>query len=234
MVFTQALKERADYFQTKGLRHILRIKAAYYSKVSNREVLDQSSRILYGEHGKVKPINKIISDRAITLLGHIIRTDVTDHMRKIAIDAEYKRVERAKKRVGRPRFYWLQETMKRAYRLIRKKSGKRKKRFNIHSEKKRERVAKAANERAFPFDKRNKRNTLNRKGKNKSRNHDDTNQHQHSKAMLNNNQNNSGENKRKREEGSNQGVEPNTSTREQKEAQRRFRNIKQNLQTSFQ
>ena len=86
-------------------------------------------------------------------------------MRKIAIDAEYKRVERAKKRVGRPRFYWLQETMKRAYRLIRKKSGKRKKKFNIHSEKKRERVAKAANERAFPFDKRNKRNKLKRKAR---------------------------------------------------------------------
>ena len=52
--------------------------------------------------------------------------------------------------------------------------------------------------------------------------------------LNNNNQNNSGENKRKREEGSNQGVEQNTSTREQKEAQRRFRNLKQNLQTSFQ
>ena len=41
-------------------------------------------------------------------------------MRNIAIDAEYKRVERARKRVGRPRVYWLQETMKRVYRLIRK------------------------------------------------------------------------------------------------------------------
>jgi hypothetical protein len=192
VVFIQALKERVDYFQTKGLRQILRIKAAYYPKFSNQEVLDQASRIRYGELGKVKPVSKIILDRAIALLGHIIRSDETDHMRKIAIDAEYKRVERAKKRVGRPRFYWLQETMKRAYRLIRKKCGTRKKRFNIHSEKKRERVADAANERAFPFDKRNKRNTLNRKGKNKSRNHDDTNQHQHSNIMLNNNQNNSG------------------------------------------
>ena len=100
VVFTQALKERVDYFQTKCLRQILRIKAAYYSKVSNREVLDQSSRILYGEYGKVKPISEIISDRAITLLGHIIRSDETDHMRKIAIDAEYKRVERAKTMCG--------------------------------------------------------------------------------------------------------------------------------------
>ena len=51
-------------------------------------------------------------------------------MRKIAIDAEYKRVERVKKRVGRPRFYWLQVTMKRAYRFIRKKGGKRNKKFD--------------------------------------------------------------------------------------------------------
>ena len=127
MVFTQALKERVDYFQTKCLRNILRIIAAYYSKASSREVLVQTSRVLYGELGKVRPSSKIISDRAITLLGHIIRSDVTDHMRKVDIDAEYKGVERAKKRVGRPRFYWLQETMKRAYRLIRKKSGKRNK-----------------------------------------------------------------------------------------------------------
>ena len=63
--------------------------------------------------------------------------------------------------------------MKRAYRLIRKKRGKNKKEFNIHSEKERERMAKAANERAFPFDKRNKRNTLKRRGKHKSNNHDD-------------------------------------------------------------
>ena len=146
-------------------------------------------------------------------------------MRKIAIDAEYKRVERAEKRVGRPRFYWQQETMKRSYRLIRKKSGKRKKKFNIHSEKKRERVAKAANERAFPFGKHNKRNKLERKGKNKSRNHDDTNEHQHRKASSSNNQNDSGENKRKRKEGSNQGVEQRTSTRGQTNAQRRLQNF---------
>ena len=102
--------------------------------------------------------------------------------------------------------------MKRAYRLIRKKSSKRKKKFNIHSDKKRERVAKAANERAFPFDKRNKRNKLKREGKNKS-------EHQHRKASSSNNQNNSGGNKRKGK----------TTTSEQKEAQRTLQNLQQNL-----
>ena len=36
VVLTKALKDRLDYFHTKCIRHILRIKAAFYSKVSNR------------------------------------------------------------------------------------------------------------------------------------------------------------------------------------------------------
>ena len=124
--------------------------AAYYSKVSNREVLDQTSRVLYGEPGKVMPIVKS-SWIVLCPLGHIIRSDETDHMRTIAIDAEHKRSERAKKHVGWPRFYWLREAMKRAHRLIRKKLGKRKQQSNIHSEKNEERVANTAAQRAFPL-----------------------------------------------------------------------------------
>ena len=102
--------------------------------------------------------------------------------------------------------------MKRVYRLIKKESRKR----NIQPDKTRERVAKATNERAVPFDKRNKSNKQKRKVKNKSRTHDDANGHQHCNASSSNNQSDSGGNKRKKEEGSNQGVEPRTSTREQK------------------
>ena len=97
VVFAQALKERVDYFQTKCLRNILRIKVAYYSKVSNGEVSDQTSRILYGELGKVRPISKIISDRSITLMGRMIRNDENDHMRKIGIDAEYIKESKGRK-----------------------------------------------------------------------------------------------------------------------------------------
>ena len=116
--FTKELEGRADYFQAKCFRNILKIQAAYYSRVSNKEVLDAVSMYFYDKPGKISPMSRQISDKAVTLLGHILRSKPSDHSRCIAIDAEYKRVERTKRRVGRPRFYWLQNTMKRAYKLI--------------------------------------------------------------------------------------------------------------------
>ena len=74
-------------------------------------------------------------------------------MRRVAIDTEFKRVERSKRRVGRPRFYWLQNTMSRAYKLMRKRQGLQKKDFDIHNVIQRAEVAKAAQGREHPFDK---------------------------------------------------------------------------------
>ena len=121
LVLTKSLRDRVDYFHTKCIRHILKIQAAYYSKVCKKQVLNEASILLHGVEGKIQLASKTIVDRAITLLGHIIRANEQDQMRKIAIDAEFKRVERDKRRVGRPRFFWLQLTMERAHRSICKK-----------------------------------------------------------------------------------------------------------------
>ena len=144
VVLTKALKNRVDYFHTKCLRHILRIQAAYYSKVSNKAIVEKASNILHGAPDKMKLASKTISERAVTLLGHIIRADEQDQMRKIAIDAELNRVERDKRRVGRPRFFWLQTTMHKAYKSHRKKTEnveppfhkKKKKKRGKHNKKK--------------------------------------------------------------------------------------------------
>jgi hypothetical protein len=155
-VFTKALEARVDYFQAKCLRNILKVGAAFYSRVSNKDVLNRASQILYGEDGKVRPVSKVISDRAITLLGHLIRAENTDQMRKVAIDAEFKRVERYKRRVGRPRFYWLQNTMARAHKLWRKNVNLPKVRFDINNANLRKEIAEAANNREHPFNKKSK------------------------------------------------------------------------------
>ncbi|MCS5642106.1 MAG: reverse transcriptase family protein, partial [Dehalococcoidia bacterium] len=123
IVLTKALRDRLDYFQAKCIRHILKVQAAYYSKISNKRILDEASSLLHGVEGKIKAVSKTIGDRAITLLGHIVRADDGDQMKQIAIDAEYRRVERDKRRVGRPRFFWLQLTMDRAHKSIRKRKG---------------------------------------------------------------------------------------------------------------
>ena len=67
--FTKALCNRVDCFQTKCCRTILRIKAAYYSQISNKEILDNVSMILNGEAGKTQLVSRSISNRAITLLN---------------------------------------------------------------------------------------------------------------------------------------------------------------------
>ena len=63
---------------------------------------------------------------------HIRRADPDDHMRRVVIDAELK-IERNKRRVGRPRFFWLQNTMKRAHKLVRKTNGRGKVQLDIET-----------------------------------------------------------------------------------------------------
>lgn len=78
-------------------------------------------------------------------------------------------MEKEYKRVGRPRFYWLNTIMGKAFKLIRKKEGKVKKEFKIKKKKHRERIEKAALNREYPFDKKKNRNKMKRKKKKKPR-----------------------------------------------------------------
>ena len=78
VVFTAALEQRVDYFQAKCIRNILKVQAAYCSNVSNKAILEHASTVLYNEPKRMRPFSKAISDRAITLLGHIIRANNTE------------------------------------------------------------------------------------------------------------------------------------------------------------
>ena len=72
--------------------------------MSSKEVLDRVSTILHGETGRTSMMSRQIADIAVTLLGHVIRTDKDDHMRKVAIDAELKQVEGAEEELDGQRF----------------------------------------------------------------------------------------------------------------------------------
>ena len=175
VVLTQALTQRINYFHTRALRNIMGLDSAYMSKISNKNVLNKAREILYGDaesnnHRYLLAADQIKS-RAVTLLGHIIREpNQTDHARQITIDESLNRVQKTYKRVGRPRFDWLQETMGRAYKLLIKRANKQRTRqqstvLNIHKKKHRERIEKAAYAREFPFDKKKNRNRLKKKKK---------------------------------------------------------------------
>ena len=121
--------------------------------MSNKDILNQASQVLYGVDGKLRTVSKMISDRAITLLGHLIRADNNDQIRKVSIGVESKRVERYKRRIRRPRFYWLLNTMARAHKLWRESVSLPKVRFDINNATLRREIAEAANNRAHQFNK---------------------------------------------------------------------------------
>ena len=87
VVLTAALGQRMDYFQAKCLRNMMKIQAAFFSKVSDKTVLDDASTMLYGELRKLRPFSKVASEKTITLLGHVIKANDDDQMKMIAIDA---------------------------------------------------------------------------------------------------------------------------------------------------
>ena len=121
-------------------------------------------QILQEENGRAPAASETITERSITLLGHVIRAENNDPMKKIAVDAEIKRVERVKRRVGRPRFYWLQVTKEAADRAMRKRRNLPKAQFDIYDKAKRLEIAMAAEQKEFPFNKKAK--TRNWKKKN--------------------------------------------------------------------
>ena len=59
------------------------IEAAYYSNVSNKSVRNQASNILTGEDKHIKKASYIIKQGAVTMLGHILREDNDNTIRKI-------------------------------------------------------------------------------------------------------------------------------------------------------
>ena len=74
-------------------------------------------------------------------------------MKQIAIDAEFKRVEREKRRVGQPRFFCLQLAMERAHRSICKKAGLAANTFDMRTPTHRNKIASLAVGRVYPFHK---------------------------------------------------------------------------------
>ena len=127
---TDSAMNKLDSFHYKGLRRILKIDHAYFSRVSNEQILVKANIIankgsnldiswnqFIGQNKsaqiKIKPISELIKKRQETLLGHIIRTDEEDPMREATLNKEGTRLTKEKKRVGRPRENWTYETANR-------------------------------------------------------------------------------------------------------------------------
>ena len=110
---------RLDAFHMTGLRYILKIEHSYYSRISNTEVLRRATIAINkgtdvimdwqeflqanAQHKEFKLIPDGLRERQQAFLGHLIRCDPSDPMRRPTIDDNLVRPQQLYKRVGQPR-----------------------------------------------------------------------------------------------------------------------------------
>ena len=74
---TQAVANKIDAFQMRGLRKILKIPPTFVDRRNtNKKVLEEATKIAYnaeGDHRQVRQFSVVHSERKAKLLGHIAR-----------------------------------------------------------------------------------------------------------------------------------------------------------------
>jgi len=101
----QAQRRRLDGFYVRCLRKVLGIPAAFYSRVSNKIVLERAG---------VLPLTEQILKRQLVILGKVARSPADSLLRRCVFrdDSLIPQVGRYVRRVGRPRQDWASQVMR--------------------------------------------------------------------------------------------------------------------------
>ena len=101
-----------DAFQMRGLRKILHIKNPYWSRVSNKKLLERVNAKLSGklENKELRRLSTRLIERQIVSYAHMVRADEDDPMKSISVTEQGERVRADFRRVGRPRVKWYDAT----------------------------------------------------------------------------------------------------------------------------
>ena len=101
MYLNDSLLKRLDAFHMRGVRHIMGIEHAYWSRVKNKEIIEKANRALNrgvditknwtefmipGQQRKEKKLRLVSGTlmlRRRTLLGHVIRCEENDPMYQV-------------------------------------------------------------------------------------------------------------------------------------------------------
>ena len=92
MYLNEGIIKRLDAFHMRGIRHILGIEHAYWSRASNEEIIMRANWILENAEDitaewrefvipknenvrKIKLVSEILEDKKIKLLGHVMRCE---------------------------------------------------------------------------------------------------------------------------------------------------------------
>ena len=117
---SKADANKIDAFQMRGLRKILKIKHPYWSKVSNKKLLEIANDKLREERDKkcLERLSNRLIERQIVLVAHTIRLDEQDPLKRISIDETGGRVKADFRRAGRPRTKWYDTTRNHAIKKL--------------------------------------------------------------------------------------------------------------------
>ena len=119
---TKADGRKNNAFQMKGPRKILNVKNPYWSRVSNKKLLERANIRLSGELGNkgLKRLSTRRIERQIVLYAHIMEADEDEPMKKISVTEQGERVKTDFRRVGRPRIKWHDASRGHIITLLRK------------------------------------------------------------------------------------------------------------------
>ena len=109
---SRADANKLDAFHMRGLRKILKVKHPYWSRVSNKKLLEMANEKLGNEQDKncLRKLSSRLIERQIVLFAHTIRLEEQDPLKKISIDEAGNRVRSDFRRTGRPRTKWYDTT----------------------------------------------------------------------------------------------------------------------------
>ena len=119
---TKADVRYIDAFLMKGPRKILHIKNPYWSRASNKKLLERANAKLSAEvdNKELRRLPARLIERQVVLDAHIIRADEDDPMTNISITEQRERVRADFRRVGRPRVKWYDTARGHTIKLLRK------------------------------------------------------------------------------------------------------------------
>ena len=102
---SKADANKIDAFQMRGLRKILEAKHPYWSRISNKKLLEMANDKLGNEQDKscLTKLSSRLIERQIVLFAHTVRFGEQDPLKRIAIDEAGNRVRSDFRRTGRPR-----------------------------------------------------------------------------------------------------------------------------------
>jgi len=131
---TPSIKGRLNAFHMRGLRKMLNIEHSYYSHITNEEVIERANICLNkaeslditwqqfmidkefkDEIKYIKLVGDIIEERQLSLLGHVIRREPSELIRRVALDENLNRPQQLYKRTGAPRQNWAEDNLQRAH-----------------------------------------------------------------------------------------------------------------------